>query len=90
MSKLKNQTVFPIKETIRDINNVTLCSQQAGIKKIEHFTSLAMQGIVSNEFMIKDILTQRTVNDRDIPLETLIARFAVKLANATLKEIEKL
>jgi hypothetical protein len=49
-----------------------------------------MQGIVSNEFMIKDILNQRTVSERDIPLETIIGRWAVNIANATLKEIEKL
>ncbi len=55
---------------------------QEGLTKREYFAGLAMQGIVSNQQFLNNLIEKQT------PLEVLVSKACVEIADELLKQLE--
>ena len=65
----------PVNGDFKQVGDVSI--REGGLTKREHFAAIAMQGIVGNEFLIRD------------KCDHSIARRALSIADALLEELEK-
>ena len=92
---IPNDPAFPVvfsskKEAIDNFTTRTTNEFYGGLTKREHFAGLAMQGLLSDEKMIRGIVKNALSDGRTESLISAeIASYAVELADALLLELSK-